>query len=217
MYSTYRWSSQLADRPSVVYFITLSFFLLTLKGTPKAFSRPHSAITWYYYYYYFLHFAWESTFCKKGLCRHKNECSKTLAYIYTYFTYRWSFTTCRSTVSGLLHCTFLLPLDSQSKCQSFFSTSFGYYHLVLLRLLLLPALCLGKHIHLVRETLQRHKNELLFHNAILLQKFKLLLLLLFKRKMKFFFLQCYNLVYVLAKLHMKNYTILYNTFWYILI
>jgi len=87
MYSTYRWSSQLADRPSVVYFITLSFFLLTLKGTPKAFSRPHSAITWYYYYYYFLHFAWESTFCKKGLCRHKNECSKTLAYIYIYITF----------------------------------------------------------------------------------------------------------------------------------
>ncbi len=43
------------------YFITLSFFLLTLKVSPKAFSRPHSAITWYYYFY-FLHFAWESTF-----------------------------------------------------------------------------------------------------------------------------------------------------------
>jgi hypothetical protein len=93
MYSTYRWSSQLADRPSVVYFITLSFFLLTLKVSPKAFSQPHSAITCYYYYY-FLHFAWESTFCKKDFADTRMSILKHW-HIYTYFTYRWSFTTCR--------------------------------------------------------------------------------------------------------------------------
>jgi hypothetical protein len=62
--------SQLADRQSVVYFIALSFFHLTLKVSAKAFSQPHSGtITWYYYYYYyyyyFLHFAWESTSCNR--------------------------------------------------------------------------------------------------------------------------------------------------------
>lgn len=86
MYSTYRWSSQLADRPSVVYFITLSFFLLTFKVSPKAFSRPHSAITWYYYY--FLHFAWESTFCKKDFADTRMSVLKHWhIYIYIYITF----------------------------------------------------------------------------------------------------------------------------------
>jgi hypothetical protein len=59
--------SQLADRHSVVYFIALSFFHLSLKVSTKAFSQPHSGtITcYYYYYYYFLHFACESTSCKR--------------------------------------------------------------------------------------------------------------------------------------------------------
>jgi hypothetical protein len=111
------------------YFIALSFFHLTLKVSAKAFSQPHSGtITWYYYYYYFLHFAWESTSCKRDFAE----------------TQEWApFPQCYSIAEILAAAATAAAVQEEDE---------------------------------------------------------------------FLLLQCYNLVYVLAKLHMKNYTILYNTF-----
>ncbi len=69
---------------------------------------------------------------------------------------------------------------------------------------------LGK-AHLVRETLQRHKNELLCPQCYSIAEI-LVAAAVVQEEDEILLLQCYNLVYVLAKLHMKNSTILNNTF-----